>query len=296
MPTATRSLLAAASLAALAAACQPHAAPSTTAAATPAPAPAGPVAVKAYAPDADNARARLEASPRHREWVMIPTGGADSVGAWVVYPERSDKAPVVVVVHEIFGLGTWIESIADQLAAEGYIAIAPDLLTGKHKPAPADSISVDSAIVMIRQLDPAEVDRQLSAVARYGMALPAALPRYGIIGFCWGGSTVFQYTTQAPDLSAAVVYYGAAPRPERVASIHAPVLGLYGGKDARVDATIPPADSAMRALGKTFDPHVFPGAGHGFLRAQDGQAGANLAASREAWPLTIGWFRRYLGS
>lgn len=240
---------------------------------------------------------RLARSPRHGEYVMVRTGPSDSVRAWVVYPERATKAPVVVVVHEIYGLSTWVRGVADQLAAEGFIAIAPDLLTGKATPsAGADTLTQAVATATIRTLDMGMVQRQLAAVGAYGMSLPAAEPRYGTVGFCWGGSTSFAHAVANPrGLGAAVVYYGTSPATAALSSIHAPVLGLYAGEDARVDVTIPPADSAMRALGRSFDPHIFAGAGHGFLRQQDGMNGANLAASRQAWPLTIGFFRTHLG-
>ena len=134
------------------------------------------------------ATARLAASPRHGEWVMIPAGAADSVRAWVVYPERSTRAPVVLVVHEIFGMSNWIRSVADQLAEDGFIAIAPDLLTGMNVPEGPEGANPDSARAVIGKLDQADVQRRLDFAARYGMALPAALPKYGVVGFCWGGS------------------------------------------------------------------------------------------------------------
>jgi carboxymethylenebutenolidase len=242
---------------------------------------------------------RLAQSPRHGEWVMVRTGPSDSVRAWVVYPERSTKAPVVVVIHEIFGLSTWIRGVADQLAADGFIAIAPDLLTGKA-PLEGDTLTNAVATSEIRKLDANDVHRQLAAVARYGMSLPAALPKYGIVGFCWGGSASFEHAVRSPDgLTAAVVYYGTSPATQSLSRITAPVLGLYGGNDARVDATIPPADSAMKAMGKVYQPHIFEGAGHGFLRAQGtstdaAMAAANAAATQKAWPLTISFFRQYL--
>jgi carboxymethylenebutenolidase len=242
--------------------------------------------------------ARLARSPRHGEYVMIRTGPTDSVRAWVVYPERATKAPVVVVVHEIFGLSTWIRGVADQLAADGYIAVAPDLLTGRVAPdAGMDTVSQAAATAAIRTLKSEDVQRQLAAVGRYGMSLPAAEQRYGIVGFCWGGSTSFAHAvSSASGLGGAVVYYGTSPNPlSSIASVRAPVLGLYAGDDARVNATVPPADSAMRTLGKSFEPHTFAGAGHGFLRQQDGKGGANLAATQQAWPLTIAFFRRTLG-
>jgi carboxymethylenebutenolidase len=265
------------------------------------PAPAG--AAMAASSDAAlpagaaNVAARLARSPRHGEWAMIRTGPSDSVKAWVVYPERSGKAPVVVVIHEIYGLSTWVRGVADQLAADGYIAIAPDLLTGKASPAPgSDTLTQEAATTAIRTLRSADVQRQLAAVGQYGMSLPAAEQRYGTVGFCWGGSTSFMHAVMSPaGLGAAVVYYGTSPADSLLGRVKVPVLGLYGGEDARVGATVPPAVAAMRALGKTFEPHTFAGAGHGFLRQQDGQNGANLAAARQAWPLTIGFFRTHLG-
>jgi carboxymethylenebutenolidase len=258
-----------------------------------------PATGSAVPPGAVDARTRLNSSPRHGEWAMIETGAGDSVRAWVVYPERSDKAPVVVVVHEIFGLTPWIRSVADQLAADGFIAIAPDLMTSKHLPGtPEDGPVADQATAAIRTLDRSVVQRQIGAVARYGMSLPAATQTYGVVGFCWGGTVSFEHALNAPGLGAAVVYYGGTPASANFAAVNAPVLGLYGGDDNRVNATIPAADSGMRAAGKRYESHVFAGAGHGFLRAQaDSVRGtANSTASRDAWPLTIAFFRKHLGS
>jgi carboxymethylenebutenolidase len=216
------------------------------------------------------------------------------VRVWVVYPERRTNAPVVIVVHEIFGLSTWIRGVADQLAADGFIAVAPDFLTGYTATFHPDSLPVDSARAFIRRLDADQIQRRIDAAARWGMALPAAVPRYGIVGFCWGGSVVFNHAVHSPTLGAGVAYYGAAPEPGRLTTVRAPVLGLYGENDARVNATIAPTDSAMRAIGKTYQPQIFAGAGHGFLRQQDAASGANLEATRRAWPATLAWFRRYL--
>ncbi|HEY8468036.1 MAG TPA: dienelactone hydrolase family protein [Longimicrobiales bacterium] len=246
-------------------------------------------------PGAAAARARLEASPRHGEWVVVQTGPEDSVRAWVVYPERRERAPVVLLVHEIYGLTHWIRAVADQLAADGFIAIAPDLLTMKNVPTGQDGDPErEAAVSAIRTLNPDDIHRQLRAVAAYGMRLPAATQRYGIVGFCWGGAVSFAHAVRVPELGAAVVYYGTSPDPSELAAVRAPVLGLYGGDDARVNVTVPPADSAMKALGKTFEYVMYEGAGHGFLRQQDGRDGANLAAARQAWPRTVQWFRQHL--
>jgi carboxymethylenebutenolidase len=200
------------------------------------------------------------------------------------------------VIHEIFGLSHWIRAVADQLAADGYIAIAPDLLTMKNIPAGADG-APDAAVARteIRTLAPADVNRWLTAVAEYGMALPAAADRYGVVGFCWGGAASFSHAVAAAGLDAAVVFYGTSPASETLAAVRAPVLGLYGEDDARVNATIAPAETAMSAASKVYEPHIFAGAGHGFLRQQDGREGANLRATQEAWPLAVAWFREHLG-
>jgi carboxymethylenebutenolidase len=250
-------------------------------------------AQQALPADADNAVARLNASPRHGEWATIAQG-ADTVKAWVVYPERADKAPVVLVVHEIFGLTHWIRAVADQLAAEGFIAIAPDLMTMKHLPEGPNGPDQQAATTAIRTLDPAAVQRQLDLVAQYGMKLPAALPVYGVVGFCWGGSTVFNHAVHAPGLGASVVYYGSSPATPTLASVKAPVLGLYGGNDARVNATIEAAETALTARGARFEKAIYEGAGHGFLRQQGGQDGANLRATQQAWPRTISFLRETL--
>lgn len=249
----------------------------------------------ALPPTADGALAHLEASPRHGEWAMVPAGAGDSVRAWVVYPERSEPAPVVLVVHEIYGLTHWVRAVADQMAAAGFVAIAPDLLTGRDVPRdPLGEPEREPAVAAVRALEPDEVHRRLRAVADWGTALPAATDRYGIVGFCWGGSTSFAHATRSAELGASVVYYGSSPDSAALARVEAPVLGLYGGDDERVNATVPPADSVMSAFGKGYEIHTFDGAGHGFLRQQEGREGANRAASEQAWPLTVEWFRRHL--
>lgn len=238
---------------------------------------------------------RLQNSPRHAEWAMVPTapGARDSIAAWVVYPERRDNAPVVVVVHEIFGLSGWVRGVADQLAADGFIAIAPDLLSLERGGATADSLAWESARTLIRNVTPDKMNAMVAAVGQYGMSLPAAKQAYGVVGYCWGGSAAFNHAVfNAPGLKASVVYYGSSPAAEDIAKVKVPVLGLYGENDQRVNATIGRADSTMRATGATFEQRTYAGAGHGFLRAQEQPA--NLDASRKAWPETIAWFRKYL--
>ena len=252
------------------------------------------------APGAERAAAQLAASTRHGEWATIPVTGGDSVRAWVVYPERPDSAPVVVVIHEIFGLTTWVRSVADQLAADGYIAIAPDLLTGHGMPMAPDSFMVteggiDSAIAMVGRLEQDEVMRRIGAVGEWGVALPAAADTWGVVGFCWGGSTVLAATALIPGLDASVAYYGGIQRDQAdMSRTSVPTLALYGGDDARVNATRSYVEESFRAAGVPFESETYEGAGHGFLRQQSGQGGANQRAAAAAWPRMLGWFERYL--
>ena len=248
---------------------------------------------------AETARARLDASPRHGEWADVEGPGAESgardkVRAWVSYPERSTKAPVVVVIHEIFGLTDWIRSVADQLAAEGFIAIAPDLLTGHGPDGSGTPADTQAAMALVRGLDEKEVMRRLSFVADYATALPAATKKFGSVGFCWGGGASFRFAGNDPDHGGAVVYYGSSADAATIERIKAPVLGLYGGSDMRVNATIPDAEAAMQKGGKSFTKQIYDGAGHGFLRQQDGMSGANAKAAEGAWRETIAFFKKNL--
>ena len=243
---------------------------------------------------ASTAAQRIAGSPRHGEWVAIKVGASDSVMAWVVYPERAQKAPVVIAIHENTGLNTWTRGVADQLAAEGFIGIAPDMTTMGKTGSLTEDAPADIGRQLIQRATPEFVNAALDAVAKYGMSLPAALPKYGVIGFCWGGGRSFLHATHAPALGASVVFYGSPPNAEQMAAIRAPVLGLYGGADARINATIPATDSAMKRLGKSYEYHIFEGAGHGFLRGQENSE-ANARAAREAWPKTVAFLRSKLG-
>jgi carboxymethylenebutenolidase len=246
-------------------------------------------------PGNDDAAARLAASPRRGEWAMI-RAGSDSVRAWVVYPERREGAAVVVAIHDNQGMSNWIRSVADQLAADGFIGIAPDLLSMMDVARGEDGMSDGAAVrSVIGQVDQATRDRFIRAVGEWGTKLQGAPPKYGIVGFCWGGGTVFANATATPpSLGAVAVYYGTSPSADALAGVRVPVIGFYGGTDQRVNATIPAAESALKSAGRTYEPHVLEGAGHGFLRNQGGQDGANLAAAKQSWPLTMRWFRSHL--
>jgi len=247
-------------------------------------------------PSAEQAKAALDASPRHGEYVDVPNPGGPALKTWISYPERSDKAGIVIVIQEVFGLTDWLRGVADQLAKEGFIAVAPDMVSGLGpNGGGTDSVaSRDDVVALVRGISPEEANKRLNAVRDWALKIPAGNGRTASVGFCWGGGKSFAYAGAQPALDGAVVFYGSSPDAPILAAIKAPVLGHYGGDDARVDATIPPAEAEMKKLGKSFEPHIYPGAGHGFLRDQSGRDGANLKATREAWPKTIGFLKERL--
>lgn len=217
------------------------------------------------------AKARLDASPRHHEYVAIKHGNR-SVHTFVVYPEVSAKAPVVILIHEIFGLSDWAKEMADELAGEGFIVVAPDLISGSgpNGGGSAEIPSQDDRVKAVSALDPAQVMADLDAASDYGKHLPAANGTLAVVGFCWGGGKSFAFATHRHDLAAAFVFYG--PGPADVSGITAPVYGFYAGNDARIGATVPGTVEAMKAAGKTFEPVTYEGAGHGFMRAGEDPA------------------------
>lgn len=224
----------------------------------------------------DWAKQALEKSPRHREWVNVKNGNR-VVGAFVVYPEVKNKATAVVVIHEIFGMSDWVQLLTDELAEAGYIAIAPDLLSGMAPKAGGTSEFADGNAVgkAIRDLPPDQITADLNAVADYVSKLPAANGKVAVAGFCWGGTQSFRFATNRPSLAAAFVFYGTGPEsPEAIATIKAPVYGFYAGNDARVGATVPKSQELMKAAGKTYHVVTYEGAGHGFMRAGDAPAPA----------------------
>ena len=247
-------------------------------------------------PPEDSARAVLEHSPRHGEFVDVAYAGQKPLRTWVVYPERKDKAGVVVVIHEIFGLSDWIRGVADRLAADGFIAVAPDLLSGMGPGGGGtDSLPTrDDVVKAVRALTPEETAARLAAVRAWANAIPASNGKLATMGFCWGGARSFAAAAGSPPPQAAVVFYGSSPDSALIERVEAPVQGHYGSDDARVNATI---DGAKKRLGerkKSYEVNVYEGAGHGFLRQQTQREGANLRASQTAWPKTLTFLRKHL--
>src|ERR1043165_5395250 len=241
----------------------------------------------------DWAKQRLAKSPRHQEWVKVKNG-AREVNSFVVYPENKDKAQAVIVIHEIFGMSAWVQSLTDQLAEAGYVAIAPDLLSGMGPNGGGTSSLTGNAIGQaIQALPPDQITGDLNAVYDYISKVPASNGKVVVTGYCWGGGQSFRYATNNPNLKATFVFYGPAPAtgpdgtPDKaaLAKITAPVYGFYAGNDARINATLPKTTEAMNELKKKYEPVTYEGAGHGFMRAGEAPDAneANKKARDDAW-------------
>lgn len=233
----------------------------------------------------DWAKAKLGKSPRHSEWVTVKHDGR-LVETFVVYPESRDKRPVVLIIHEIFGMSDWVEDLADQVAEAGYIAVAPDLLSGMGpNGGRSSSFSSDKLMEAVSKLPPDQVTADLNAVADYGNKIPASNDKLFVGGFCWGGGQTFRFATNRRDLAAAFVFYGPPPDKDAILRIKAPIYGFFAGDDARIGAMIPDAIANMKAAGKVFEPVTYEGAGHGFMRAGEAPdaSDANKKARADAW-------------
>ncbi len=230
----------------------------------------------------DFGKDRLNHSPRHAEWVDIKSGDR-TIKAFVVYPERKDKAPVVLVIQEIFGLTDWLRSLCDELAENGVIAIAPDFLNGQKFE------DADGAVKAVSALTAEQIKTVLDATSDYALTkIPAGSGSLAVCGFCRGGGWAFDYASANPNLKAVYSFYGSALDDRaKIAKIACPVYGFYGENDERVNATIPKAEELMKAAGKKYEPVIYKGAGHGFMRSGEKNnpnfRGADGKACDEAW-------------
>lgn len=229
------------------------------------------------------------------KWETTKLADGTTVKMWVVQPSGTAKAGTVLVIHENMGLNDWARAVADQLGRQGFIAVAVDMLSGKA-PDGGGTAELGAGVGQaLRTVTPADVVARLDAAAAWAAKLPNANGKYGVVGYCWGGGQSFNYAIAQPNLSAAIVYYGSTPSEmATLANIKAPMLGLYGGNDARITANVEPTAAKMKEFGKRFTFHIYEGAGHGFLRQQSGGDGANLKAAEQAWPATLAFFREHL--
>ena len=235
----------------------------------------------------DFALEQLENSPRHHEWVEVKSGDRN-VHCFVAYPETSENTLAVIVIHENRGLTDWVRSFADQMAAAGYLAIAPDLLSdfAPDKAQTSSFESSDAARDAIYQLDPDQVTQDLQVVQEYIANVPASNGKTVVMGFCWGGSQTFRFATNDDEIAAALVFYGSAPeQASEIAKISAPVYGFYGENDQRINAGIPATEKMMQEAGKTYEYEIYPGAGHAYMRQGDDPQGSaeSKKATADSW-------------
>ena len=239
----------------------------------------------------DWARQAVDKSPRRHEWVSVKYG-ARSVESFVAYPQSPDKAPAVIVIHDVIAMAPWVENVADRFAEAGYVAIAPDMLSGRSAEERQPLESGGKKLGPARRLPPEQVAADLNALADYAKKLPASNGKVCVVGFSWGGGQSFRFATNRKDLSAAFVCYGSGPAPEAISNIQAPVYGFYAGTDARINGTVPATQEQMKAAGKFFETATYEGAAHGFMRSgeQPDATEANKKARAAAW-VTLKAFR-----
>ena len=232
-------------------------------------------------------KAELEKSPRHGEWVKITTADSRVVNAFIVYPEVKEPATSIIVIHEIFGLTDWIRLVGDRLAAEGFVAICPDLLSGMGPEGGGTESfeSGDDVRRAIRELPAAQVASDLDAVQKYVRELPSTNEKVAVSGFCWGGGQTFNYAVHSDTIAAGFVFYGRAAAPEDIPKISAPIYGFYGESDNRINATIDATKAAADAANVTYEPVIYEDVGHAFLRRGMGDEAdaANKTATKAAW-------------
>lgn len=242
----------------------------------------------------------LQSIKRHSEWADIKMSDGTNLRAWVVYPESSTKTGVVIVIHENRGINDWTRAVGDQVAEDGFIAIVPDMLSGKG-PGGGGTEAIGTAGISqaFASFTPAERVARLDAAMAYGKTIPSSNGRTGVVGFCWGGGTTLLWAISQPALNAAVPYYGPVPTVPGTqtpdlsgfANVKAPILALYGGNDQRVNASIEPLTAEMKKLGKFYEPHVYDGAAHGFMHQR---TEADYKAAEQSWPLVVAFFKKHL--
>ena len=235
----------------------------------------------------------LAQSKLKKEWVDIPVGDV-KLHTWVEYPAGNNKTGVVIVMQHGVGLDDWMRSVADQIAADGFIAVAPDAWSGTGaNGGNRDSFQFDDdAMRAAARITPDETQRRYKAARDWALKLPRANGKTGSIGFCAGGGNSFRFAGEVPDLNASVVFYGTPPNEDLVKKINAPVLAFYGENDARVTATAAPTTDLMKRLGKSYEPHIYPKVTHSFVYFQD--LSVNRDAVADAWPRVAAFYNKNL--
>lgn len=227
---------------------------------------------------------RLEAST-----VEFPGDGGTLKGYLVHPTAATGPLPAVMVIHENRGLNGHIEDVTRRLALEGFLALAPDFLS----PAGGTPADEDKARDLIAGLDRVKTVKNAVAAATYLRGHEGGNGKSGSVGFCWGGGLSLQTAVADPDLGAAVAYYGAQPVAEQVAAIKAPLLLHYAGLDDRINAGIPVFEAALKAAGKSYELHMYPGVNHAFNN-DTSAARYDKAAAELAWKRTVDFLKAHL--
>ncbi|MEQ1945623.1 MAG: dienelactone hydrolase family protein [Bryobacteraceae bacterium] len=239
-----------------------------------------------------NAHTTILDSKLKKEFVDIPYGDL-KLHTWVEYPAGEGKAPVVMVMQHGPGMDDWQRALADQLAQQGFIAVAVDLHSGlgPNGGAYESFRGTDEVMRATARINQDEMQKRYKAGFEWAKKLPRWNGRSASIGFCMGGGNSFRFAGEVPEVNAAVSYYGNNPSEELMSKIKAPVLAFYGEEDARVTAGAEPAANTMKKLGKSFEHHIYPHATHGFLEFQD--LAGNPTATSDSWAKTIDFLKKY---
>ena len=228
----------------------------------------------------DWARQAVDKSPRKHETVKVAYNDR-SLDTFIAYPDSKDKSPAIIVIHDVIAFAPWVENVADRLAEAGYLALAPDLLSGRTAEERQPLQSEGKTVGPARRLPLPQVAADMNALADHALKLPACNGKVCVVGFSWGGDQAFRFATTRKDLSAAFVFYGVCPEPENIPNIQAPVYGFYAGTDTRVGATLAETRDKMKAAGKFYEPVTYEGASHGFM--QSGAKPDAKEADKKAW-------------
>ncbi len=222
------------------------------------------------------------------EFITYPAATGE-MKAFLARPKKGKKFPAVIVIHENRGLVPHIQDVTRRMAKEGFLAIAPDALS----PVGGTPEDVSNVGELFKQLKPEETTKNFVAAVKYLKTNPLSTGKVGCTGFCWGGAMTNQVAVNAPDLNAAVPYYGRQPVPEDVEKIKAPIMAHYAGNDAGINAGIPAFEEALKKYNKEYQIFMYEGASHAFNNDSNAER-YNEQAAKLAWGRTVDFFKEKL--
>jgi carboxymethylenebutenolidase len=222
------------------------------------------------------------------EFIKYPAETGE-MRALLAHPKKGKKFPAVIVIHENRGLVPHIQDVTKRMAAEGFLSLGPDALS----PLGGTPEDVSNVGAMFKQLDSEKTVKNFVAAVKYLKTHPLSTGKVGCTGFCWGGAMTNQVAVNAPDLDAAVPYYGRQPAAEDVEKIKAPIMAHYAGNDQGINAGIPAFEEALKKYNKEYQIFMYEGAGHAFNNDSNPER-YNEQAAKLAWGRTIGFFKEKL--